>query len=130
MFGNVDVAVVPKGAHLVGDEAIGEAFARLDRLLRHIGHAVAAPAVGLVHAVPVNGMTEGRVVGHRDLDIVPFLHPQQRARDLPVVGPDLVFQARCDIDGYFLDRHVEMAGLGPGPGGQQPPQRQGKDEQS
>lgn len=45
------VGAIPVGAHLARDEAVGEAFARPDRILRDARHSV--HCVGHVEAMPV-----------------------------------------------------------------------------
>ena len=86
MLVDVDMAVVPHRAGWLGLEAIGEGFAGCDRRLRRVGNAVIFPSAALKHAVPMNRVRQGRVVFDLDLDIIAFLHMDQRTRRLTVEG--------------------------------------------
>lgn len=88
----VEVGVVHPHRRLLGDEVVGEALARFDRVLGDAGDPV--HGVGQADAVAVHVGGGGQVVGQRDADVVTDRDLDDRARHLAVVGPRLHGLAR------------------------------------
>src|SRR3546814_1474706 len=80
---HVDVAVIPHGSGGVGDELVGEALARLDAELGHVGHAVHFPGPALQNSMPVDRVVERRQIVQENLTLVAFPHMEQWGRHLP-----------------------------------------------
>ena len=78
--------VVPVGAGIGDVELVDEGLTRCDRLLRQMRHAV--HGVRHAHAVPVDGRLLLELVLDRDADVLALAHPDLRARNRAVVGPD------------------------------------------
>ncbi len=70
------MAVVPVGARLAGDEAVGEGFSRLHLVLRHVRHAV--HVVRLAGTVQMDGVRQVVGVVERDGDVIALFDPQRR----------------------------------------------------
>lgn len=80
-----DVWVVPKGAGVLRDEAIGEPAPGWDGGLGDAGHAV--HGVGNAYAVPMDRGGLGKVVLQANLQLLSEAYTEHRAWHLAVVGP-------------------------------------------
>ncbi len=116
MFSDVGMAVIPKTTRLFGHEAVGMTFAWQDVFLSDVRSAVGAPALKLIDAMPVHGVGLSASIVHNDLDVVAFLHMDQRPRHLSVERPDLRLESWRDREFHLLNVHFEFALLRMGGG--------------
>lgn len=73
--------------------------------LRQAGRAI--HPVGDPHALPVERDRLGEIVDKPDKDFFALFHPQNRAGDLPIDGPDLRFGRRCAREAQLSRPQVE-----------------------
>src|SRR3546814_19787993 len=100
--------LIPHGSGGVGDELVGEALARLDAELGHVGHAVHFPGPALQNSMPVDRVVERRQIVQENLNLVAFPHMEKWGRNLPAESESLEGLIADQRNARLFDIHHQL----------------------